>query len=91
MKNIYKKRLQLRKEVVVEKILKSKEFKVEREYGYGGVLYGASQISSIFIRQSDTYSFQFSENAGMGGLTETIGQLDIKDVNPGTVVTWKDR
>jgi hypothetical protein len=92
MKNIYKKRLHISKDQIVEKILNSREFKVEKEYGIGGEMYVKSQVSSLFLQQIDKYSFQFAENAGLGGLIETIGRLYIEeDTSVGTIIKIKLR
>lgn len=91
IKNLYKKRLGISKDQVVDRILNSTEFKVKTTYRYGGLLYESFRTGSFSVEQKDKYYFEFAEYAGTGSITETLGKVDLEDENGNTIVILKLR
>ncbi len=81
LKYIYHSELNIDKGSLILRFKNSTDFLVENDFGYGGSAYTGSQLNKVFIRQADSEIFQLSENAGLGGMFEIIGTVNIEQID----------
>jgi hypothetical protein len=81
LRNNYRQEIPLTREMIVSLINSSKDFIKEESPGYGGQLYTSSIINKIVYNNLTENRIQISENGGLGGPFELIGELNIKKIN----------
>ncbi|MGE5393187.1 MAG: hypothetical protein ACM3P1_00510 [Candidatus Saccharibacteria bacterium] len=81
LRNRYRKEVPLATEKILSLIYNSKDFIKEESPGYGGQHYTSSIINKIIYNNLSNNTIQLSENAGLSGFLELIGDLTIHKIN----------
>jgi hypothetical protein len=81
LRNHYKQEVPLTIESIVSAINNSNNFIKEESPSYGGQIYTSSIMNKIIYSNLSDNTIQLSENAGLGGLFELIGDLTIRKIN----------
>ena len=74
LQKTYRKEVELKQDEIVTKLSDSIDFKAVGSVSYGGQLYTSATMNKIYLRQIGDNLFQFSENAGLGGMFEIMGE-----------------
>lgn len=86
MGNFYQINIDLTKEELIEKMLNHENFIVEEGTGYFDQQASASRMMKVFVTKIDDNKYQISENAGLGGMFQLIGDMYFsKSINKTTV------
>jgi len=81
LRNNYRQEIPLTREMIISLINGSTDFIKEEFPSYGGQLYTSSIMNKIVCNNLTENRIQMSENAGLGGPFELIGELNIRKIN----------